>query len=419
MAVELPAEHSPLGGSATHRYMECAGSVALGFGHTDEQSDFATEGQAAHSVAEHALEGDLGVWRFVGGTYYEGKLYAPKNPRADNKPFEGGVSVTPEMVAAVSTYIEALADWHPVALRHQGNTWVEKPFHCPDLHPLYWGKADFVFIEELPDGTLVLHVWDYKHGAGIVVEVERNPQLMYYGCGILEELQLWQTVDKVVLHIAQPRAPHYDGPLRHWETTPTELEEWLDDELLPAMDRAMVSRDTKSGGHCRFCPVRFHACPQLLKDMEELEKLVKKFQGKKAQELSTKDIARFLDLYDVAKIVWKAAEKTAFNRLNAGKPVPGRKLGPKRANRIWRDEKEAKRRLKKRYGKKAFAEPELKSPAQIDTLPEGEKFTAALAFKPDTGLTVVPASDTRPEVSRSTKSMFEPVKKATAKKGKK
>jgi hypothetical protein len=100
-----------------------------------------------------------------------------------------------------------------------------------------------------------------------------------------------------------------------------------------------------------------------------------------------------LTLFDTAKIVAKAANETAYTRLNAGKIVPGRKLAASRTNREWKEGVEEDAREK--YGDKAFSKPKILSPAQMDGLPGGEKMTARWAFKPSGKLTVVAASDAR------------------------
>lgn len=416
MVTELPQAHSPLGGSGAHRWMECPGSVGMAealarAGHVDEESDYATEGSCAHAVGEACLIEGKSAWEYIGHFWHMDKLW---HPAADGgvltqKVAAESLRVTAEMANAVQKYIDVLEAWHPSVDRHQGNTWVEMKFYVPTLHEHFYSVSDFVFLDE-PEATL--HVWDYKHGAGIVVEADNNPQLLYYACGVMEQLMLWQAVESVVVHIAQPRGFHFKGPFRHFEITPQDLEDWLDDELLPAMDNALVSRDTKSGEHCRFCPVRSFACPQIMADMQELEELMEEMKQKPPQQLTNAQLDRFLDLYDVGKIIWKTAEKTAFTRLahGRGKGIR-RKLVNKRANRNWRDPKKAAQRLKKKYGDKAFTEPGLKSPAQIDALPGGEKLTAELAEKPKTGLTLAALDDTRAEVSKSTKSMFKPVGK--------
>ena len=372
---DLPL-HSPLGASGASRWMACPGSVANAEGVKDEESEFALEGTIAHEVGEHCLEKDIDAWMMVG-----------ESARVD---------ITPEMANAVQVYLNAIRSEHPK--RDQSNFFLERKFHCPSIHKLFYGQTDAAYVDE---AKRTLHVWDYKHGAGIVVEVKENPQCMYYAVGALEELDLWQHVDTAVLHIAQPRGFHFDGPLREWAISTVDLEKWLDDVLIPAMNKAEVSRDTKSGEHCRFCPARGLACPQIMKDFAELEELI---EMAAAKELTNKQAGRYLDLLDVAKIAGKAITKTVFNRLQAGQKVPGRKLAAGRANRAFKDGADVA--AKEKYGAQAMTSPVLKSPAKIEELIGGKEFTKNWAFKPEAGLTVVAEKDARAPVKRDTKALF-------------
>lgn len=384
-----PQGHSPLGASGTHRWMHCPGSVGLAYGIDDEEDDtFSRPGTAAHTLGELCLLRKQAPWQLIGS-------------------FVDDVPVDKEMADAVQVYLDAIEAWHPE--RHQGNTWVERRFHCPTIHRLFFGTADLVHLDL---EARVLHVWDYKHGAGIMVEVDDNPQCKYYACGVLEDLDLWNEVDEVVLHIVQPRG--YLDPHRVCKVSADDLDVWMGDVLVPAMDAALVSRDTKSGEHCRFCPVRYRQCPSLMQDMEELENMLKDLEGRTAEELTNEQVSRIMDLFGLAKIVNKAAEQTAFKRLQNGKPVPGYKLASARANRAWKDEDKAKAVLEKTYGDRAYTAPKLLSPAQIEALPLGAAIVAEHAYKPDAGLTVVKGTDARPAVNRETKALFKPV----ARKGK-
>lgn len=387
MSAELG--HSPLGASGIYRVLACPGSMGISRGIEDAESDHAALGTAAHSLGEACLRGNRDAWEYLG---------AEITKKSEHQRMFSVIEVDKDMADAVQVYLDAVRTMHPD--RNQGNSWVERGFKCPSIHEYFWGTSDFCH-----HAGDTLHVWDYKHGAGIVVEVEDNPQLKYYACGMLEDLGLWETVDKVVLHIAQPRGFHYDGPIRSWGLTTEELVLWLEGTLVPAMDRALVSRETKSGEHCRFCPARSHACPQIMADFDELEVIMAQINAAGgAGELTNEQLGRFLNLLEVAKIAAKAAKDTTFARLSSGKAVPGWKLGKAKANRVWKDGAEAA--LKKKFRKAAFTEPKLKSPAQIDEMPEGLTMTARHAFKPDAGLTVIPEGDARPAVNATVKSMF-------------
>lgn len=387
MSSPLPA-HSPLGASGTHRWMECPGSVMLGQGHSDEESDHASLGTAAHDLGQYALTHRVEPWKMIGKV-------TPK-----------GLPVDKEMADAIQVYVDAVEKAHPD--RNQGNSWVERRFHCPTIHPLFYGTSDFVYYDAPAES--VLHVWDYKHGAGIVVEVEQNPQLMYYACGALEALDLWGHVTQVVLHVVQPRAWHPAGPVRSWQIDPLELGDWLEDELIPAMERAATSTDLASGEHCRFCPVRFAKCPQLWADMEELEELMAKMDSEGAANMTTDELARVLALGETFKIMGKAARETAFARAQKGDEIPGWKLVAARADRIWKEDAEANAR-KKFKARDIMTEPKLISPAQFEKLPGGKAFVTENAFKPDKGLSLVPATDNRQERGPNKQGLFKPVKK--------
>ena len=394
--------HSPLGASGAERWMVCPGSVGLSDGVPREDDDeFSAPGTAAHALAAWCLGHNYDAWEHIGNGVgiVTGHIYY----REEDTIPEGvsTIVVDKEMADAVQLYLDAIRTAHPD--RDQGNSFIERRFHCPDIHKEMYGTSDFTYIDQV---NYDLHVWDYKHGAGIVVDVKENVQLMYYACGMLTDLNLWGTIEKVVLHIAQPRGFHWGGPIREWSISADALERWMDNVLVPAMDRAQTSDATQSGEHCRFCPVRGRKCPQIMEDLAELDEIVAKSQAK---SLTAAENGRILTLMVVAMIARKQALKHATAQLNAGHAVPGWKLAKARANRKFKDGAQAKAITK--FGNQAFTMPELKSPAQIDALPEGKAFTTRWAYKPDTGETVVPEGDSRMEVSRDTKAGFKPVKK--------
>jgi hypothetical protein len=143
--------------------------------------------------------------------------------------------------------------------------------------------------------------------------------------------------------------------------------------------------------------------------MEELTKMVELMEQPGAPPLTNEQVGRFATLFERAKIVGKAANTTAFNRLMAGAKIPGWKLVNGKANRVWKDGVEPA--ALEAFGEAAFEPAKLKSPAAIEQLPLGTDFAARWASKPDVGLTVAPASDRRTEVSPDTKSLFTDVTK--------
>ena len=427
-----PDDHSPLGGSGAYRWIEaCPGSVRMSQGVSedeDPESEYAGEGKAAHVLAEYCLASGGDAWEHIGfmvdGQHSE--FYPPK--LKDHAP-DNVVEIDKGMADAVQEYLDAIRATH--LDRNQGNSWVERPFHCPQVHPLMWGRSDFTYLED--DGyaegpgeggvvdLYVLHVWDYKHGVGIEVDVPNNPQLMYYGVGMLTDLDLWDLVDRVVLHVAQPRGFHHLGPIREWSISTLDLARWRDEVLVPAMNLAeeicnypdigfdSIMPYLRSGEHCRFCPAKFRVCPRHQADtdkLEELMKIIEKMGG--APKATNEQIGTFLKLFEVMKIRQKAARETGYARANQGHAIPGMMLVRARKNREWNDKAEAA--AKKKFKKDAYTVSELKSPAGIDKLPGGKDFTTKHAFKPDGGLQLVPDNDGRPEAGPKGRAMFEPMK---------
>lgn len=404
--------------------MPCPGSVLMSHGVEDPESEYAVEGTAAHALAARCLKENHDAWTYLGwGIASSGEFYTPPaGALADDGHV---ILVDKEMADAVQVYLDAVRLEHPD--RDQGNTWVERGFHCPSIHEEMWGRSDLAHLEQPPlalpraqgGNTRRLHVWDYKHGAGIVVYVEHNPQLMYYAVGILEDLGLWGTVDEVVLWVAQPRG--FLDPIRSWTVGVDELRQWLGEVLLPAMTLAeWVLRNApdlshedllrmnllNSGEHCRFCAARYNNCPRHVRDMEEMEELMEKIEG--APKATNEQIGVFLSLFEVAKIRQKAFRETGFARAQDGHEIPGWKLVRAKSNRDWKEGTEAKAKAK--FKKDAMVPAELKSPAKIEALPGGKAFAAEYAFKPDAGLQLVPDKDARQEAGPKGRAMFKPVK---------
>ena len=393
-----PVGHSPLGGSSMDRAIKCPGSVPLSFGIEDDHDDtFSGPGTAAHHLSEQLLKPMVTpeAWRWIGVPIKVGDM-------------QDAVTVDKEMADALQLYVEFINDNFPD--RNQGNSGVETFIHCPTIHQYFWMATDFWYLDELKRR---LTVADFKYGAGIVVEAEGNVQLRYYACGVMEKFDLWDKVDSITLWIAQPRGWHFDGPFREWTITTEELQAWLEDELIPAMDKALVSRDTTPGEHCRFCPVAGRQCPSMLALTEEMMKMIDEFQLStegQAKPLTVEQISRFAVMEDALKVASKHVGKASFGALQAGQSITNRKLVAKQTHREWRDEK-AEKALVKQFGDEAYEDRKLKSPAQIEGLPGGVEFVTKHAFKPDGGLTVGTTKDSRKAVNKDLKSGFVPVKK--------
>lgn len=364
--------------------MECPGSITLAAGADRKSSIYADTGTVAHTLASHCLLHDEDAWEYM-GTMIDG---------------EYEIEVDKDMADAVQLYLCYLRDNDLIGTDQE--FYVERSFHRPNIHPLFMGIADHTHIDR---ENRTVSIIDYKNGAGVVVEARGNVQLRYYASGAIDELDLWEDIERVRMTIVQPNAFHAFGPVRTDEISTDELHEWLYDKLVPAMHRAEQDEATKSGSWCTFCPNMDKKCPSLWSDFEELERLMAKGVAK----LTAKEMARVLDLGANFNKQHKAVQAAALARAEKGTKIPGWKIVKAFGNRVFRDG--AEKAAIKLFGDKAYTKPKLKSPAQIGQMPKGEGFSKRWAHAPDTGHKLVPASAAQPEQGPAQKSMFKPVGK--------
>lgn len=355
--------HSALGASSAERWMNCPGSVELlkqlQLPESDEE-DWRAEGIAAHEAAAVCLREQLEPWELIGTSFH-------------------GVTVDAEMAKALTVYTNACD-----MLRQPGFTYIEHPVRMSQ-HALGFGTCDFGAYNEAEG---LLDITDLKWGVGIFVEVERNPQIMYYGFCKLQE---HPGARRVRLRIIQPRITWADA-IREWEISAEELAEWGETVLIPAMERTSIDNTLDTGSWCRFCPAKL-ICPVLT----GLYGAAAKADPKTIVNLTDDQFGRDYQQRSAVKFYLKAQEAEAMRRLKL-RLVPGIKLIRQKANRVWKPE--ARDILKARFGLDAYEDPELKSPAQMETLsPDAAEVVKRYAYTPEAGVTVALASDKAPAVT--------------------
>lgn len=353
--------HSPLGASSAERWMNCPGSVALlkvlHLAPSDEP-EYRSEGIAAHELGAFCLINDHDTWEHIGNKFYN-------------------VEVTKEMADAVQVYLDTV---RPAMKIEGAKRYIEYRISHP-AHPSFYGTLD--------EGTVynkTAEINDYKHGAGIAVEIEDNPQLMYYAYGFIRE---FPEVENLILRIIQPRIT-WLAPVREWKVSVAKVKQWAEEVLIPAMYIAELDGgDLDAGEWCRFCPAKL-VCPL----MNQLFGAAATTNPKQVIELTNNSLGRSYNYIQAVKFYIKALEDEIYNRLNRGGEVTGCKLVPKKANRVFKPEACAE--AKEKFGDDAFTKPEMKTPAEIDKLgATGKLFTKEYAYTPQTGLTVAAADDPR------------------------
>lgn len=387
-------QHAELGASVAGRWMNCAGSVQLIRSLPDTMrggtSAFAQEGTAAHALGEISLKRktDPGMWA---GLELEGVL------------------VSDAMVEFTRVYYEFCRDL--MARCTTGGVveyWIEKKFNLAPLDPPapMFGTSDFVGYER---AEKTLHVVDLKFGQGVLVEVKKSKQLLYYALGALLETDLSKyPVEKVVITIVQPRMAHTDGTIRSDEFTLEQVLDFAMELLAAARATQEPGAPLTAGDHCRFCPAQ-PLCPERRNAVIEAAQADFTVEGVTlpAVEMLSEEV--FLrSLASAGKIeAWiKSLRAHALDRLARGEEVPGFKVVEKRGIRKWTDEATAKQYLKSEgfTPEEYHVEPKLRSVAQIEKIFGGKKkFTASpltgLVEKKSSGYTMVADSDARPAIT--------------------
>ena len=357
------AAHALLSPSAAERWINCPASVFLNKDIPDEGSVYADEGTAAHTIMELA-----------GKEYFKG--------------FEFDSIKT-----TLALKLAEMMTRGPQGKFTITDTWADEVINCTrvwltELDKVCGGFPDYVAFEtrvnsvEIPNGSMggtadclmlvgdTLHVFDYKHGQGVPVSAENNPQLSLYGyMAYMSHLDL--PVKNIELHIVQPRADNTNA----WKTSVEHLCTWFDEIVQPQAERVISICETgkytledftvtKSG--CRFCKAKA-ACPAMTREVSTELDLPRVLTVPD----STEKLARLLDFKPVAEAYFDAVEKKVFDLLSNGQSVPGFKLVSGRpGNRKWTDSAQALDELKKAKLKMSeyYKTPEVISPSQAEKL---------------------------------------------------
>ncbi len=386
-------EHSRIGGSGCHRWINCPGSVRLSQGIEEETSPAAAEGIAAHFLAEWVLKHELPVVdSLLVGDLEKCRPYKDK---------------AKEMAEHVQIYVDTVRnDSSP----RRGSIYIETKFSLNWLHPDMFGTNDASIRKTDPSALYQkLIIYDLKYGYNIV-EPENNEQLMYYGLGALGRYNEFQ-VDEIELVIIQPRSPHPDGPVRRWAIPVIDLYEWGYQVLKPAAFLTdKVDSPVKSGPWCKYCRASNITCHRVTDQALALaETKTDKLNLPEVSELSDEKIRKVLDFIGLFKPWSEKVKAQATDRANMGKKIPGHKLVQASTKRRIKDT--AAGDMQALYGDEVFTPQELK----LKTITELEKLLGKESMesfweKPEGAVILVPESDKRKEVKPKIKDTFTLVK---------
>ena len=303
------AQHSTIvGGSTAKRVLNCPGSVALvAQSPTKPSSVYADTGTLLHNVIADVLGGRCtkgGAQELLGTKY-------------------AGVTLDQELID--SKLLPALAALKEIDPDRQMEFETEVQVAFGSVLPNVFGSADIVG----RIGTTA-YILDWKFGDGVAVEVEENPQLLFYAAAAMRTPSAqwaFEGAKKVELVIVQP--PH----IKRWVTSVARIK-LFESELIRAVKLAeRPDAPLAVGAWCRWCAAKA-TCPLMTGAADRA--MVAALQGV--------DVARVSDHLQMADQLegWiKEVRALAMQTLESGLPVPGYKLVPKRGIRQWVDEKAA------------------------------------------------------------------------------
>lgn len=365
-----PNGHALLSASSSDRWLHCPPSARLCESYADKGTD-------AHALCEYKLRKALGM-----------EAEDPtENLTWFNQEMDdcatGFAAYTLELVEAAK---ETYAD--PVVLIEQRvdfSRWVEQGF----------GTSDAILIA---DGTM--HVIDYKHGHGVLVSAEDNPQMKCYGLGALELFDDIYDIDTVAMTIYQPRRQN----ISTFTLSKDDLYRWADEILKPTAQLAFAGDGNfLCGEWCGFCKAK-NDC----RARAEANLKLARYDFKLPPLLTDEDIEDILSRVDDL-VAWASDIKEyALQQAVSGKEWHGWKLVEGRSNRRYTNEAAVTQAVKG-AGFDPFEHKLLGITAMKKMLGKArfDELLTAYIEKPQGKPTLVPESDKRPAMNTAKNDFME------------
>ena len=363
------AKHAFLSASASHRWINCPPSAKLNDGIKDQASSYAQEGTDCHELCAYLVEKALGhnvTDPTENLTYYNTEMQNCAESYRDYvlEQYERAR----EYCSDPMIFIEQRLDF---------SRWVEQGF----------GTGDCVIIADE-----VLHIIDYKHGLGVLVESEGNTQMMCYALGALEAFDDLYDINRIEMTIFQPRRENVSTST----ITKEELLTWADEILAPTALLAYEGKgEFKAGEHCQFCKVK-----ATCRKRAEFNLEMAKYDFAMPDTLDEMEIAAILPRIDQL-IAWGNDIKAyALVQAQSGTEYEGFKVVEGKSNRKYTDEESVAAAVMEAgydpYEKKLLG---ITAMSSLLGKKQFDKLLGGLVYKPPGKPALVPVSDKRPPMN--------------------
>lgn len=377
--------HARLSPSASHRWLNCPGSIKLGEMVPPRiKNEAADEGTAAHMLAEQCLASEQEPAEFLDRCI---------DVREGVK-----IPVTEEMVEGVQLYVDYVRE-----RISKSEFWlVEKRLDMSHIAEGIFGTVDFLAFVRGEESNYTLYIVDFKFGRNEVT-ADENPQLGIYASGALAEFKD-RVVKDVCLVVVQPR----HGGIKEWWTTASKVRGMEDIFRDAAWDIDIFPDKHSPGEWCRWCPGA-GVCPEFRSVALEAARVEFAEDGTvtaipDVSSFSAAQLAKALDEIKIVEAYVKQVKDYALAEAKEGRTPPGWKLVPTRPRRRWVSEDDARFVLASVFDldDDTIAPRKLVSPAQIEKIigrgKQAKAQLAALAEKHSANVTLAPLSDSREPV---------------------
>ncbi|MGI6700754.1 MAG: DUF2800 domain-containing protein [Christensenellales bacterium] len=363
------SDHAILSASSSHRWLNCTPSAWLEQEFENTGTEAAREGTAAHALCEHKL-----------------KLALQQKSTRPVSDYD-----CDEMEEYTDAYVDFVMEQYEAAKRTCADPiiLIEQRLDFSCYVPGGFGTGDCVIIA---DG--LLHIIDFKYGMGVLVDAERNPQMMLYALGALGIYDHLYDICEIAMSIFQPRRENVST----WRISVDELRTWAENELKSRAEMAFNGEgDYLPGPWCTFCRAAVRCRARAEEKME-----LARFEFKLPPLLSDTEIesilSRLPDLTKWANEIFTYATDIAVNH---GKEWQGFKVVEGRSVRKFTDEKTVAEAAKAGgytdiYRQSLITLTEMQKLMGKDKF---EKILGGLITKAPGKPTLVPMSDKRPAMN--------------------
>ena len=223
--------HALLSASGAYRWLKCPGSARLEDKFEDEPSVYAAEGTLAHEMAELKI-----VKQFTTNL-------RPSEFKKRINELKKNELYSAEMDRYTNEYRDYINDIY-LSFESKPFFLAEQRVDFSSYVPEGFGTVDCTLV-----GDKVIHIFDLKYGKGVPVTAENNPQGMLYALGTYLEQSAIDEIEKVVIHIVQPRIKNTSS----FEISSEGLLKWAESIKDVAQKAYEGSNEFHVGKHCGFC----------------------------------------------------------------------------------------------------------------------------------------------------------------------